>query len=109
MLSFESTRNDSRAAACVARGYAGRRFRFLITCSSWPPKFTTAFEPSSPRSTRRHPLLARPQARWPPREQRSLMARFVRLANDLGLVGEEYDPSTNRLAGNFPKRSITWD
>jgi GH15 family glucan-1,4-alpha-glucosidase len=36
-------------------------------------------------------------------DARSLMARLVSLANDLGLLSEEHDPSTNRLTGNFPQ------
>jgi GH15 family glucan-1,4-alpha-glucosidase len=36
-------------------------------------------------------------------DARSLLARLVGLANDLGLLSEEHDPSTNRLTGNFPQ------
>jgi GH15 family glucan-1,4-alpha-glucosidase len=32
-----------------------------------------------------------------------LFGRLVGLANDLGLLAEEYDPEANRLLGNFPQ------
>jgi GH15 family glucan-1,4-alpha-glucosidase len=32
-----------------------------------------------------------------------LMHRLCRCATDLGLLSEEYDPATGRLAGNFPQ------
>jgi GH15 family glucan-1,4-alpha-glucosidase len=32
-----------------------------------------------------------------------LMARLLSYANDVGLLAEEYDPHTHRLAGNFPQ------
>ena len=32
-----------------------------------------------------------------------LMDRLVGLSNDLGLLSEEYDPASRRLAGNFPQ------
>jgi GH15 family glucan-1,4-alpha-glucosidase len=33
----------------------------------------------------------------------ALFERLVGLANDLGLLAEEYDPATRRLLGNFPQ------
>lgn len=32
-----------------------------------------------------------------------LMHQLCRCATDLGLLSEEYDPATGRLAGNFPQ------
>ncbi|HLG88232.1 MAG TPA: glycoside hydrolase family 15 protein [Alphaproteobacteria bacterium] len=36
-------------------------------------------------------------------EARALFERLVGLANDLGLLAEEYDPAEKRLLGNFPQ------
>ena len=36
-------------------------------------------------------------------EGRALFARLVGLANDVGLLAEEYDPQSRRLLGNFPQ------
>jgi GH15 family glucan-1,4-alpha-glucosidase len=36
-------------------------------------------------------------------EAHHLFARLVSLCNDVGLLSEEYDPRTARLAGNFPQ------
>ncbi|HEY2936646.1 MAG TPA: glycoside hydrolase family 15 protein [Gaiellaceae bacterium] len=35
-------------------------------------------------------------------EAREIFERLLSLRNDLGLISEEYDPSTKRLLGNFP-------
>jgi GH15 family glucan-1,4-alpha-glucosidase len=37
------------------------------------------------------------------REARRLFERVLDLRNDLGLLSEEYDPTTRRLVGNFPQ------
>ena len=36
-------------------------------------------------------------------EARALFERLVGLANDVGLLAEEYDPRSRRLLGNFPQ------
>jgi len=36
-------------------------------------------------------------------EARALFERLVGLCNDVGLISEEYDPSADRLLGNFPQ------
>jgi len=36
-------------------------------------------------------------------EARALFERLAGLANDVGLLSEEYDPSSRRLVGNFPQ------
>jgi GH15 family glucan-1,4-alpha-glucosidase len=36
-------------------------------------------------------------------EARDILVRLLGLANDLGLMSEEYDTSTRRLVGNFPQ------
>jgi GH15 family glucan-1,4-alpha-glucosidase len=36
-------------------------------------------------------------------DARRLMDRLCNCATDLGLLREEYDPATGRLAGNFPQ------
>ena len=37
------------------------------------------------------------------KEARELFERLLDLRNDLGLLSEEYDPSTKRQLGNFPQ------
>jgi GH15 family glucan-1,4-alpha-glucosidase len=36
-------------------------------------------------------------------EARALFERLLGVANDVGLLAEEYDPRTGRLTGNFPQ------
>jgi GH15 family glucan-1,4-alpha-glucosidase len=36
-------------------------------------------------------------------DARALLARLCGLANEVGLLSEEYDPRTNRMLGNFPQ------
>jgi hypothetical protein len=38
-------------------------------------------------------------------DARKLFERLMGLANDVGLLSEEYDSTRKRLVGNFPKRS----
>lgn len=33
----------------------------------------------------------------------ALFRRLLALSNDVGLLAEEYDPTTQRLVGNFPQ------
>ena len=37
------------------------------------------------------------------KEARALFERIAGLANDVGLLSEEYDPVSRRLLGNFPQ------
>ena len=37
------------------------------------------------------------------KEAHALMSRLVGLANDVGLLSEEYEPTANRMVGNFPQ------
>ncbi len=63
-------------------GLSGDEHPFLA-CSFWlVPAYAEAG-----RSTTRH----------------ALMDRLVGLANDLGLLSEEYDPRRQRMVGNFPQ------
>jgi GH15 family glucan-1,4-alpha-glucosidase len=41
------------------------------------------------------------QGRWD--DARALFERLIGLANDVGLLSEEYDPVSQRLVGNFPQ------
>jgi len=36
-------------------------------------------------------------------EAEALFGRLIALANDVGLLAEEYDPQARRLVGNFPQ------
>src|SRR2546427_10274327 len=36
-------------------------------------------------------------------EARALFERLASVANDLGLLAEEYDPAAQRMVGNFPQ------
>ena len=36
-------------------------------------------------------------------EAEELFRRLASLCNDVGLIGEEYDPAAHRLLGNFPQ------
>ena len=37
------------------------------------------------------------------RDAERLYAKLVRIANDVGLLAEEYDPRAGRMLGNFPQ------
>ena len=37
------------------------------------------------------------------KEAKRRFERLISLANDVGLLSEEYDPTTGRLVGNFPQ------
>jgi GH15 family glucan-1,4-alpha-glucosidase len=39
--------------------------------------------------------------RW--QDARRLFDRLIALANDVGLLSEEYDPAVDRMVGNFPQ------
>lgn len=63
-------------------GLVGEEYPFLI-CSFW---LVEQYARSGRRTDAEH-----------------LMTRLTGYATDLGLLGEQYDPATRRLAGNFPQ------
>jgi GH15 family glucan-1,4-alpha-glucosidase len=65
------------------RWAAGMMLVLLAALRLWTGRATSAIEPA--------------------REARELFERVLAVRNDVGLLAEEYDPSTRRLLGNFPQ------